>query len=140
MFLIALRYNSTMIKTFLNFTDNFLCDNLKSIVTKTENYYRTKGMNLDLAKELEKLDDNALVGISAHMSEFEKKVKLNIKVLMGIFFVAVPLLAFSTITYLLNVEYSYAFVLTFVVALFSNIRLENIVHRYTQLRYSTLAC
>ena len=128
-----------MIKIFLNFTDNFLCDHLKSIVTKTENYYRTKGMNLDLAKELEKLDDNALVGASRHMSEFEKKVKFNIKLLMGIFFVAVPLFAFSSITYLLNFEYSYAFMLTFAVALFSNIRLENIVHRYTQLRYSTLA-
>ncbi len=128
-----------MIKIFLNFTDKFLCDNLKSIVTKTENYYRTKGMNLDLAEELEKLDDNALVGSSRHMSKFEKQVKLNIKVLMGIFFVAVPLLGFSSITYLLNFEYSYAFMLTFAVALFSSIRLENIVHRYTQLRYSTLA-
>ena len=129
-----------MIKTFLNFTDNFLCDHLKSIVEKTENYYRTKGMNLDLAKELEKLDDNALVGTSLHMSEFEKQVKFNINILMGIFFVAVPLFAFSSISYLLNFEYSYAFILTFAVALFSNIRLENIVHRYTQLRYSTLAC
>ena len=129
-----------MIKTFLNFTDNFLCDHLKSIVEKTENYYRTKGMNLDLAKELEKLDDNALVGTSLHMSEFEKQVKFNIKILMGIFFVAVPLFAFLSISYLLNLEYSYAFILTFAVALFSNIRLENIVHRYTQLRYSTLAC
>ena len=129
-----------MIKQFLNFTDNFLCDHLKSIVTKTENHYRNKGMNLDLAEELEKLDDNALVGSSRHMTKFEKQVKFNIKILMGIFFVAVPLIGFSAITYFLNAEYSYAFMLTFAVALFSNIRLENIVHRYTQLRYSTLAC
>lgn len=129
-----------MLKIFLNFTDNFLCDHLKSIVEKTEDYYRTKGMNLDLANELEKLDDNALVGTSAHMSKFEKQVKFNIKILMGIFFVAVPLFVFSSISYLLNLEYSYAFMLTFAVALFSSVRLENIVHRYTQLRYSTLAC
>ena len=134
-----------MIKFFLNITDNFLCDRLKSIVARTENYYRTKGMNLDLAVELEKLDDNALVGTSMHMSEFEKQVKFNIKIVMGIFFVAVPLFGFSAITYLLNFEYStlyfeysYAFMLTFGVAMFSSIRLENIVHRYTQLRYSTL--
>ena len=113
---------------------------MKSIVEKTENYYQSKGMDLDLPKELERLDDNALVGVTSHMSLFEKQVKFNIKILMGIFFVAVPLFAFSSISYLLNFEYSYAFILTFIVALFSNIRLENIVHRYTQLRYSTLAC
>ena len=129
-----------MIKTFLNFTDTFLCNHLKSIVEKTENYYQTKGMDLDLPHELDNLDDNALVGSTTHMSLFEKRVKFNIKVLMGIFFVAVPLLGFSSITYLLNAEYSYAFILTFAVALFSSIRLENIVHRYTQLRYSALAC
>jgi len=137
--MICLRYNTIMIKIFLNVTDNFLCDHLKNIVTKTENYYRTKGMNLDLAQELEKLDDNALVGTSLQMTEFEKQVKFNIKVLMGIFFVAVPLLGFSSVTYFLDFEYSYAFMLTFAVAVFSSIRLENIVHRYTQLRYSTLA-
>lgn len=113
---------------------------MKSIVEKTENYYQSKGMDLDLPKELERLDDNALVGVTSHMSLFEKQVKFNIKILMGIFFVAVPLFAFSSISYLLNFEYSYAFILTFIVALFSNIRLENIVHRYTQLRYSALAC
>ncbi len=129
-----------MIKYFLNFTDNFLCDHLKSIVTKTENYYRTEGMNLDLATELERLDDNALVGINSQMSLFERQVKRNIKVLMGIFFVAVPLVGFLTVAYLFNIEYSYAFVLTFMVAIFSSLRMENIVHRYTQLRYSTLAC
>ncbi len=129
-----------MINTFLNFTDNFLCNNLKKIVDDIETRYRTKGLALDLPKELERLDEDAFVSRNLNRSDFEKQVKFNIKVLIGIFFVAVPLITFASISYLLDAHYSYAFVLTFIVALFSSVRMENIVHRYTQLRYSALAC
>ncbi len=124
---------------FLNITDSFLLNSLKTIVEKAENRYQKRGMRINLSKELDTLDEDPLVCREGSCSAFMKNIKLNIKILLGIFFVAIPLFAFSSITYVLNLDYSYAFVLTFIVAVFSSIRMENIVHRYTQLRLSTLA-
>jgi len=129
-----------MIKIFLNFTDTFLCNRLKSIVEKSEKSYREEGKKVDLPKELHALDEDPIVCRDGSCSDFMKKIKWHIKILLGLFFVAVPLIAFSTIAYLLALDFSYAIMLTFGVALFSSVRMENIVHRYTQLRYSTLAC
>lgn len=125
---------------FLNITDSFLLNSLKTIVEKAENRYQKRGMRINLSKELDTLDEDPLVCREGSCSAFMKNIKLNIKILLGIFFVAIPLFAFSSITYVLNFDYSYAFVLTFIVAVFSSIRMENIVHKYTQLRLSTLAC
>ena len=124
---------------FLNVTDSFLLNSLKTIVEKAENRYQKRGMRINLSKELDTLDEDPLVCREGSCSAFMKNIKLNIKILLGIFFVAIPLFAFSSITYVLNFDYSYAFVLTFIVAVFSSIRMENIVHQYTQLRLSTLA-
>ena len=124
---------------FLNVTDSFLLNNLKAIVDKAETNSRNKGLPVNLVNELDVLDDDPLVCREGTCSAFMKSIKMNIKLLLGIFFVAVPLIAFSSITYLFNFDYSYAFVLTFIVALFSSIRMENTVHKYTQLRLSTLA-
>lgn len=140
MLLIVLCYNCKMINKFFNFTDRFLCNRLKSIVEKTETSYKARGVTLDLSKELDALDEDPLVCRADSCSAFVKNIKFNIKVILGIFFVAVPLFAFLSISYVLNIEYSYAFMLTFLVALFSSVRMENIVHRYTQLRYATLVC
>lgn len=125
---------------FLNITDSFLLNSLKTIVEKAENRYQKRGMRINLSKELDTLDEDPLVCREGSCSAFMKNIKLNIKILLGIFFVAIPLFAFSSITYVLNFDYSYAFILTFIVAVFSSIRMENIVHKYTQLRLSTLAC
>ncbi len=124
---------------FLNVTDSFLLNSLKTIVEKAENRYQKRGMRINLSKELDTLDEDPLVCREGSCSAFMKNIKLNIKILLGVFFVAIPLFAFSSITYVLNFDYSYAFVLTFIVAVFSSIRMENIVHKYTQLRLSTLA-
>ncbi len=124
---------------FLNVTDGFLFNSLKTIVEKTENRYEKRGMQIDLSKELDALEVDPLVCREGSCSAFMKNIKLNIKLLLGVFFVAIPLFAFSSISYVLNFDYSYAFVLTFIVAVFSSIRMENIVHKYTQLRLSTLA-
>jgi len=48
-----------MFKLFLNTTDNFLCNNLKAIFEKAERKYQNS--SVDLSKELEKLELNALV-------------------------------------------------------------------------------
>lgn len=128
-----------MKNVFLNVTDSFLLNSLKTIVEKAETNYRKRGMQLNLTKELDALEEDPLVCREGSCSPFMKNVKLNIKVLLGIFFVAIPLFAFSSITYVLNFDYSYAFILTFIVAVFSSIRMENIVHRYTQLRYASLS-
>ena len=124
---------------FLNVTDGFLFNSLKTIVEKTENRYEKRGLQINLSEELDALEVDPLVCREDSCSAFMKNIKLNIKLLLGVFFVAIPLFAFSSISYVLNFDYSYAFVLTFIVAVFSSIRMENIVHRYTQLRLSTLA-
>ena len=124
---------------FLNVTDSFLLNSLKTIVEKSENKYKKRGLNINLSNELDVLDEDPLVCREGSCSAFMKNVKLNIKLLLGVFFVAVPLFAFSSISYVLNFDYSYAFVLTFIIAVFSSIRMENIVHQYTQLRLSALA-
>ena len=125
---------------FLTVTDSFLLNNLETIVDKAETNFHNKGLPVNLLNELDILDEDPLVCREGTCSAFMKSVKMNIKLLLGIFFVVVPLVAFSSITYLFNFDYSYAFILTFVIALFSSIRMENIVHQYTQLRLSTLAC
>ncbi|MGB5965467.1 MAG: hypothetical protein WBF77_00680 [Sulfurimonadaceae bacterium] len=113
---------------------------MKEIVEKTEHSFQNRGLSIDLSEELERLEEDSLVCRIGSCSAFEKNIKINIKMILGIFFVAIPLIAFTSITYLLNFEYSYAFILTFSVALFSSIRMEKIVKRYTQLRHLTLAC
>ena len=129
-----------MLKLFLNTTDNFLCNNLKSIFEKTEKKYQNSSMKINLFNELESLKFNSLVSREYRSSNFEKNVKFKLKILLGVFFVAIPLFAFISITYLFNAEYSYAFVLTFIVAVLATIRMEKIIHRYAQNRYSKLSC
>ena len=129
-----------MFKLFLNTTDNFLCNNLRSIFEATENKYKSRSLKINLLKELENLEFNPIVGIQGMSSDFEKSIKLKLRLLMGVFFVAIPLLAFVVITYVFSLEYSYAFALTFVIALLATMRMEKIVHRYAQKRYSKVSC
>jgi hypothetical protein len=127
-----------MFKLFLNTTDNFLCNNLKTIFEKAEKKYQDS--SVDLFKELEKLELNALVSREHDSSNFEKNVKLKLKIVLGIFFVAIPLFAFVSFTYLFHGQYSYAFIFTFAIALFATMRMEKIIHRYAQKRCSKLRC
>ena len=129
-----------MFKLFLNTIDNFLCNNFKSIFEATENKYKSKSLNINLLMELENLKFNPLVGIQGISSDFEKSIKFKLKLLMGVFFVLIPLLAFVLIIYVFSLEYSYAFALTFLVALLATMRMEKIVHRYAQKRSSKASC
>lgn len=129
-----------MLKLFMSATDNFLCSNLKSIFEKTEQSYKDRRMNIDLFKELERLKLSALVSREGNSSHFEKSIKLKLKLLLGIFFVIVPLFSLILITYLLGLEYSYAFTLTFAVAILATVRMENIIHRYARKRCVKTSC
>jgi uncharacterized protein (DUF58 family) len=54
--------------------------------------------------------------------------------LLGIFFVAVPLFGFLALTYILGLAYSYAFVFTFIVAMLATSRIDEIAKRYVSTR------
>ncbi|MFA6191607.1 MAG: hypothetical protein WC665_04565 [Sulfurimonas sp.] len=124
-----------MIKLFLNKTDDFLCKNVRNIFEKTEDVYKNRGLKVNLMQELHNLEFNPIVCSVSGSSNFEKNIKIKIKALLGMFFVAIPLFAFSLITYILNIDYAYAFVFTFVVAILVSSRMDDIAKRYAQRRF-----
>lgn len=124
-----------MIKLFLNKTDEFLCKNVKGIFEKAESTYKSKGLDVDLVQELRNLELNPLVCATGRNSTFEKNIKIKIRVILGIFFVAIPLFGFALITYIFNIDYLFAFVSTFVVAMLVSYRMDEIAKRYAQRRF-----
>ncbi len=122
-------------KLFLSKTDDFLCKNVRNIFEKTESAYKSKGLEVNLMQELHNLEFNPIVCSLERSSNFEKNIKMKIKAVLGMFFVAIPLFAFVVVTYLLGIDYAYAFVLTFVVAILVSSRMDNIAQRYAQRRY-----
>ena len=128
-----------MIKIFLNTTDNFLCKNVKNIFEKVENGFEKEEKSFNVLKELQSLEDNPLGCTIGNDSKFETAVKVKIKMYLAIFFVIVPLLGFAFLAYVSSVAYTYAFVLTFVVAVFVASRIEEIAKRYTATRMSNRA-
>jgi hypothetical protein len=124
-----------MIKLFLSKTDSFLCNGVKSIFEKTEDSYKSRGLEVNLMQELHNLEFNPIVCNVGKSSNFEKNVKIKIKIHLGMFFVAIPLFAFAFITYIFNLDYAYALISTFVVAILVSSRMENIASRYTHARY-----
>jgi len=123
-----------MLQFFLNTTDNFLCSSVKNIFEKTERNYKTMNSALDITKELKSFQDEPLGCVIGVASKFEAAVKLRIKFIIGIFFVLVPLLGFSTLAFVGELEMVYAFVMTFGVALFASSRMEGIAKRYALTR------
>ncbi|MFA6197014.1 MAG: hypothetical protein WC656_10275 [Sulfurimonas sp.] len=124
-----------MIRFFLRKTDDFLCKNVKSIFEKTESAYKHKGLEINLVEELQHLEFNPLICMLGKSSNFEKNIKIQLKMVLGLFFVAIPLFAFVVVTYILNIDYAYAFVSTFVVAILVSSRMDNITSRYAHIRY-----
>ena len=57
--------------------------------------------------------------------------------MIGVFFVAIPLVGFSLLAFIFNLEYSYSFMLTFVVAMLATSRLDEIARRYVASRQKT---
>jgi len=98
-----------------------------SIVKKAESKCFLCGKKPNVLNELEKLKEDLLISRQVKTSDFEKIVRFDIKIVLGIFFVIVPIFGFSLFSYILNIEYSYGFVLTFLVAIFSTIRMESIL-------------
>lgn len=125
-----------MIKLFLNTTDDFLCKNVRSIFEKTESSYKSKGIEVNLMRELQIFEGNPLACTIGRGSNFEKNIKIKVKALLGMFFVVIPLFAFILLTYILNIDYAYAFISTFVVAILVSSRMDEIAKRYAQRRYS----
>ena len=124
-----------MIKLFLNKTDDFLCKNVKGIFEKTESTYKSRGLEVDLTQELRNLELNPLVCATGKNSKFEKNIKIKIRMILGIFFVAIPLFGFALVTYIFNIDYLFAFFSTFVVAMLVSYRMDEIAKRYAQRRF-----
>lgn len=123
-----------MIKRFFQTTDNFLCNRVKNVFEKTEKSYIEKENDLDILKELQKFQENPLGCMIGNDSKFETAVKVKIKIILGIFFVLIPLVGFNTLTHLLDISSTFAFIFTFIVAILVAKRIEEIVNRYVQTR------
>lgn len=123
-----------MIRKFLQFTDDFLCNRVKNVFEETERAYLTNKENINVKEELEKLQENPLGCMIGNDSSFETTVKIKIKLILAFFFVVVPLLGFNLFTYLVNMPSTYAFILTLVVAILVASRIEEIVNRYVKAR------
>jgi len=123
-----------MIKYFLNTTDNFLCSSIKTAFSKAENAYKIKNKEVDLLQELQNFSDSPLGCMIGIDSKFETNVKLKIKLILGLFFVIVPLLVFSTFSYALNIELTYGVLATLGVAILVASRFEELSKRYVGTR------
>jgi len=123
-----------MLKLFLNTTDSFLCSNVKNIFEKVESGFTSEHKEFNITKELKNLENDPLGCTLGNHSNFETTVKIKIKLILGIFFVAIPLMGFAFLAYISSVAYTYAFVLTFVVAILVASRMEEIARRYVATR------
>ncbi len=129
-----------MLKLFLNTTDKFLCSNVKTIFEKTENIYIQNNTKIDIISELKKLQNDPLGCTIGNHSKFETTVKIKIKMILGLFFVLIPLLGFSFLSYIASVELTYSFLLTLLIAILVASRIEEIVNRYVSTRSLQTAC
>ncbi|QOP45104.1 hypothetical protein [Sulfurimonas paralvinellae] len=123
-----------MLKLFLNTTDKFLCNSVRSVFQKTEAQYSEKISKEKLIDELNRFKENPLECTLGMRSEFQKNVKTKIKLILGIFFVFIPLLVFGTFSYLTHIDITFAIFSTLAVALLVSSRMETIAKRYVNLR------
>ena len=119
-----------MLKLFLNTTDNFLSKSVKTIFERTEKNFSKENKKIDILSELNKLKDDPLGCVLGNNSPFEASVKIQIKVILGIFFVIVPLLGFSILAYIANIQSLYPILLTLIVAYLVASRMDEIIDRY----------
>jgi len=123
-----------LIKLFLNTTDKFLCNSVKSAFANAEDGYKQKEMKIDLVKELRSFEENPLGCMIGIDSKFEAGIKVKIKMILGLFFVLIPIVGFSAISYILEIPQTYAFIATFGVAMLVASRMDVISSRYVQTR------
>lgn len=127
-----------MFNLWLNKTDEFLCSNVRNIFENLEDSYKNQNQNINLVHELKHLELDPLVSMKSENSAFERDVKLKLRVVIGIFFVLIPLISFSILSHLVDIQYSYAFVSTFAVAIFAATRMDKIATKYSTFRLSLI--
>ena len=123
-----------LIKLFLNTTDKFLCNSIKSAFANAEDGYKQKEMKVDLMKELRSFEENPLGCMIGIDSKFEASIKVKIKMVLGLFFVLIPIVGFSAVSYILEIPQAYAYLATFIVAILVASRMDEISRRYVQTR------
>jgi len=123
-----------MIKLFLKKTDDFLFNSIENIFKKIEGSHKYHAISVDISQELKNFEQNPLTCIIACDTKFESSIKIRLKMMIGIFFVTIPIIGFSVLSYILDIEYSYSFMLTFVVAMLATSRLDEIARRYVASR------
>ena len=123
-----------LIKLFLNATDKFLCNSIKSAFENAEDGYKQKDVKVDLMKELKSFEENPLGCMIGLNSKFEANIKVKIKMILGLFFVLVPVVGFSAVAYILNLPQESAFIATFLVAILVASRMDVISRKYVQTR------
>jgi len=123
-----------LIKLFLNTTDKFLCNSVKNAFSKAESGYKQKDVKVDLMKELKSFEENPLGCMIGLNSKFETNIKVKIKMILGLFFVVVPVVGFGAVAYALNLPQESAFIATFLVAILVASRMDVISRRYVQTR------
>ncbi len=125
-----------MFNFFLRQTDNFICTNIKTIFESLETNYKEKGLKVDLIQELKNLEFDPFVNINYRSSAFEKNIKLKLKSVIGIFFVLIPLLVMLGASYLMDIPYSYSFLVIFMVAIFGAARTSKVATKYSNFRHT----
>lgn len=123
-----------MIKKFLNRTDRFLCDSIKDIFEKVEGKHNNSEVSINISQELKNFEANPLTCVVGCDTKFETNIKIKVKIMLGIFFVAIPLFGFLALTFILGLAYSYAFIFTFIVAMLATSRIDEIAKRYVNTR------
>ena len=123
-----------LIRLFLNTTDKFLCNSIKSAFANAEDGYKQKEMKVDLMKELKSFEENPLGCMIGIDSKFEASIKVKIKMVLGLFFVLIPIVGFSAVSYILEIPQAYAYLATFIVAILVASRMDEISRRYVQTR------
>lgn len=125
-----------MLNYFLKKTDDFICLNVKNIFENLETNYKEHDKKVNLFQELKNLEFDPFVNINKESSSFEKSIKLKLKIIIGMFFVLLPLIPLLLASYVTEVQYTYAFLFTFIVAIFASTRTTKIASRYSKFRHS----
>ncbi len=119
-----------MLKPFLDITDMFLCNSVRDIFQKVETKHKAKELPVNISQELENFEANPLTCVVGCDTKFETSIKIQVKIMLGIFFVAIPFFGFLALTYILGLASSYAFIFTFFVAMLATSRIDEIAKRY----------
>ncbi|GEM_PF-3071196 len=123
-----------MIRYILNKTDDFICNRIKDVFEKTETRFKNEQMPLSIEKELKKFEEEPLGCIIGKRDRFEIAVKIKIKLIIGFFFVLVPLVVFGLVSWWSDINITFAVYGTLLIALLVSSRMEELAKRYVRNR------